>query len=89
MAEVVGDPGYVVHVPVRDAQVVAREGKLRRAADIEADVQIRNLNHRLLAGHAVSDDGELSQRQLGKTLGKVVLSGYVWGGVGHRICPAP
>ncbi len=68
----------MVHVPVGDAQVVARQRKLRRAPDVEADIQLRHLHHRLLPRHAVADDGVRPERQLRVPLGKELAGRYVW-----------
>ena len=39
-------------------------------ADVEADVQLRHLHDRFLAGHAVADDVELPEAELGELLDK-------------------
>src|SRR5690606_26747651 len=73
LAEVVGDAGDVIHVPVRDAQVVAGERELRRTADVEANIEFRNLDDRFLPRHAVSDDRVLAETELAVALGEVAL----------------
>ncbi len=45
----------MVHMPVRDADEIACEGKVGCASDIKADIQLRDLHHRLFPCDAVTN----------------------------------
>ena len=68
LREVVRQPRDVIHVAVRDADDVAGQGEVGSAADVEADVQLRDLHDRLLAGDAVADDVESTRAGFGEFL---------------------
>src|SRR3712207_8211365 len=52
----------------RSADDVARERKVRRATDVEAHVELRDLHDRLLAGDAVADDVDRADAELREAL---------------------
>ena len=68
LGEVVGEAGDVVHVAVRDAGDVAGESEVGGAADVEADVELGDLDEGFFAGDAVADHVELAERDAGEFL---------------------
>ncbi len=56
LRQVVRESRRVVHVPVREQDVVDRDELVGRLADVEADVELRHAHHRLLPGDGVAED---------------------------------
>jgi hypothetical protein len=74
----------VVHVPVRDADDVAGQGEVGTPADVEADVQFRDLADRFLARDAVPDDMERADGDFRKLLNQKRLFRHGPEGTGGR-----
>ena len=78
LGEVVGDAGHVVHVAVAEADDVAGECEVGGSADVEADVELGDLDDGFFAGDAIADDvegaGRRAERELGETLDQEGLS---------------
>ncbi len=82
LGEVVGDAGDVVHVAVREADVVGGEGELGTAADVEAGVELGELDDGLFAGDGVADEGKLREGEAGEFLDEVGALDF--GGIWQR-----
>ena len=53
---------------VADAEDITRQAKVRRSPDIKTDIQLRHLHNRFLTGHAVTDDVQRPESELGEFL---------------------
>ena len=56
LGQIVRDSGRVVHMPVREQDVVDRNDLVRGLTDVESNVQLRYGHHGLFTGNGITDD---------------------------------
>lgn len=73
----------MIHVTVADAEDIAGQRKVRASADVEADIQLGDLNDGFLTSDAVTDNVDGPEAELGEFLDEEC---FFWcGRFGHRI----